>query len=96
MPVSTTPGAPVNSAVTAAIMAAAVSPRASTKSTPCRPAAAIRSRLESPPGTPKMRVTPRALKAASMASARVGDGVIASATQIRVNFFIASEKPRPR
>ena len=47
-----TPGVPVSSAVTQAMIAAAVSLRVSTNRAPSLVVAAMKSRLHSPPGTP--------------------------------------------
>ena len=51
-------GVPVISPVVAAIMVAAVSVRVRMKSMPWSAAAWMISRLQSPPGTPKKRLTP--------------------------------------
>src|SRR5258707_815870 len=66
-----TPIVPVSSAVTAAMIAALVSVRVSTKRMPLRSAASMMSRLQSPPGTPNMRLTPRAARRRAIASATV-------------------------
>src|SRR5918999_2430207 len=69
--VMTTPIEPVSSAVVAAANAAAVSVRVSTNLIPAREAASITSRLQSPPGTPKMCRTLRSARRSISASTAV-------------------------
>src|SRR5437867_782180 len=69
---STAPGAPVSSPVTAAMTQAADSWWQSTKGRPAARAASRSSRLEPPPGTPKMRWTPARRSPSIRISATVG------------------------
>src|SRR5215813_1562428 len=69
---STAPGAPVSSPVTAAIMHAELSWWQSTKGSSAARAASRTSRLEPPPGTPKIRDTPARRSPSTRRSATVG------------------------
>ncbi len=69
---STAPGAPVRSAVVAAMMAAAVSVWVSTKRSPAAAAAPTTSRLGPPPGTPNIIRVPAEASAATIAVAPDG------------------------
>jgi hypothetical protein len=86
---NTAPGAPVRSAVTAAMITDAVSCRASTNGRKLAFAPSIRSRLEPPPGTPKMRATPICRSAsATTKAARV------LASRAGATFIACPRKPR--
>ena len=74
---TTAPGAPVRSALVAAMIVAAVSPRVSTKRSPAASAAPTMSRLGPPPGTPNISRVPAWTSAAAIASATAG-AVLAS------------------
>ena len=69
---TTAPGAPVRSALVAAMIVAAVSPRVSTKRSPAACAAPTTSRLGPPPGTPNISRVPAWTSAAAIASATAG------------------------
>ena len=69
---TTAPGAPVRSALVAAMIVAAVSPRVSTKRSPAASAAPTTSRLGPPPGTPNISRVPAWTSAAAIASAAAG------------------------
>src|SRR6266511_4861650 len=68
----TAPGAPVNSPVTAAMTQAEDSWWQSTKGRPAARAASRSSRLEPPPGTPKIRATPARQSPSISISATLG------------------------
>jgi hypothetical protein len=76
---TTAPGAPVRSALVAAMIVAAVSPCARTKRSPAASAAPTTSRLGPPPGTPNTSRVPARASAATIApAAPVGEAVLAS------------------
>ena len=66
---TTAPGVPVRSAQVAAMIVAAVSPRARTKRSPAAAAAPTTSRLGPPPGTPNTSRVPALASAATIALA---------------------------
>ena len=74
---TTAPGAPVRSALVAAMIVAAVSPCARTKRSPAASAAPTMSRLGPPPGTPNISRVPARASAATIAPA-AGEAVLAS------------------
>ena len=74
---TTAPGAPVRSALVAAMIVAAVSPCARTKRSPAASAAPTTSRLGPPPGTPNISRVPARASAATIAPA-AGEAVLAS------------------
>ena len=74
---TTAPGAPVRSALVAAMIVAAVSPCARTKRSPAASAAPTTSRFGPPPGTPKISRVPAPASAATIAPA-AGEAVLAS------------------
>jgi len=78
---TTAPGMPVRSALVAAMMAAAVSPRARTKRSPASVAAPTTSRFGPPPGTPNISRVPARASAPAIASA-AGDGASGGVTMI--------------
>ena len=77
---TTAPGAPVRSALVAAMIVAAVSPCARTKRSPAASAAPTTSRLGPPPGTPNTSRVPARASAATIAPAApaAGEAVLAS------------------
>ena len=77
---TTAPGAPVRSALVAAMIVAAVSPCARTKRSPAASAAPTTSRLGPPPGTPNTSRVPAPASAATIAPAGpiAGEAVLAS------------------
>ncbi len=71
---TTDPGVPVRSAQVAAMIVAAVSPRARTKRSPAAAAAPTTSRFGPPPGTPNISRVPALASAPAIASAAESAG----------------------